>query len=120
MLEDMELHNCLIVGGDFNTINHSRVEHRQHENLNREWERTKKLKNYFRIKHRNKNEVTYIPETVANRKVYTKGRRLDIIKISEDLLTCNIMIINKDKLGLSSAKLGLSSAKPRTQLASTA
>ena len=47
------------------------------------------------MKNPKKNEPTYIPHTVTNRKEYTRGRRLDRIMVSEDLLTCNKQIIHK-------------------------
>ena len=42
-----------------------------------------------------KNEATYMPDTEQNRKIYKKGRRLDQIMVSEDLLNCNIKVIHK-------------------------
>ena len=40
-------------------------------------------------------EPTYVPDTETNRKVYRRGRRLDSIMVSKDLLACNIQIIHK-------------------------
>ena len=82
ILEDMEAHNGLIVGGDFNTITDKDWDQKEYKGENtrtkatkklREWETTKKLNDIFRIKNRRKNEPTYIPDTITNRKIYTKG-----------------------------------------------
>ena len=79
--EDMEPHNGLIVGGDFNTITNKvsdqkdyRGEHTRTKATKKliEWKTTKKLNDVFRIKKPKKNEPTYIPDTVTNRKVYTR------------------------------------------------
>ena len=40
----------------------------------KEWERTKKLNDIYRLKKPNKNEATYMPYTEQNRKVYKRGR----------------------------------------------
>ena len=105
ILEDMESYNGIIIGGDFNTITDKKNDQKGYEGRNHsrtkatkkilEWEETKKLNDVFRLNNPTKNEATYIPDTEVNRKIYTKGRRLDRIMVSEDLLSCNLKIIHK-------------------------
>ena len=78
ILEDIEAHNGIIVGGDFNTITDKDWDQKEYKGEHtrtkatkklREWETTKKLNDVFRLKNHKKNKPTYIPDTEPKRKI---------------------------------------------------